>query len=175
MLVLFLPLLLMSVAITLSLALLLRSIRSSNTKPLPFCIAVQTPWLFLISYAEWLIPISPVSLSGSCKHTTPALRSTPVSSAAMVHSYDLTQLYWITRIIGSPGSRSNLSFGISHGPGRSLSFGLGHRDIACLSRCLLFFFVHIRHLFFLSSPALLRWFPSSSCTCCWMRCDFPCN
>jgi hypothetical protein len=148
------PLLLRSVAITSSLAPLLRSVGSSTSKPLPFRIAVQTLFFLHISYAEWLIPISPHSVGGSCKHTTSTLHSTPVASAAIVHSYDLAQLCWITVIIGKPGSRSNLSFGLSRGPGRNLSFCFGHCKVSILPRCLLFFLVHIRHLFFLNSASL---------------------
>jgi len=117
------------VAMTSSFTPLLKSVSSSTTKLLPLRTAIESLFRFLISYPEWLIPIPPLSLGGSCKHTTSALRSTPIFSAAMVHSYDLAQLCWITPIIGSQGSRFGIHFDISRGPDRSLNFG--HCDVSC--------------------------------------------
>ena len=119
----------------------------TTTRPLPIRIAIQIVLLFLISYSEWLIPISALSFSGSRKHTTSALSLTPISSAAMVHSYDLAQLYCKTLINGSQGSRFSHSFSITFGPGCSLS--PGRHGIFSIWWCLLIF-VHIRHLFFIS-------------------------
>jgi len=98
------PLLRTSVMITSSLSPLLWSIRSCTSRPLPLHTAVQTLFLCLISYAVCLISNQFLSLGGSCKHTTSARRSTPVSSAAIVHSYDLAQLCWIAPIIGCRSS-----------------------------------------------------------------------
>jgi len=114
------------------LAPLLESDRSSTTSLLPLHIAVHIVFLLLISYAEWLIPIPPFSLGGSTKHTTSALRSTLVSSAAMVHSSDPAQFCLITLIIGGQSS----CFGISHS--RSRDLGLSHHDMSRLPRRLLF-------------------------------------
>jgi hypothetical protein len=75
---------------------------------------------------------TPVSLGGSCKHTTSCLRSTPVPSPAMVHSNALAQLCWITLIIGYQGSRFSLS------RSRSRNLGLSDQDVSPLSRWLLF-------------------------------------
>jgi len=108
------------------------TVRSAATRPLPLRIAVETHCVFLILYAEWLIQIPRVSLGGSCKHTTRALRLTPVSSAATVHSYDHAQLCLITLIICSQVSH----WGFSHSRGHDLC--LGHHDISRLLRCLLF-------------------------------------
>jgi hypothetical protein len=93
--------LLTAVAMTSSFAPLLQSVPSSTTKLLLLRIAVQTLFLFLILYAEWLIPIPSVSRGDSCKHSPSALGSTRVSNATIVHSYHLAQLCWITQIIGS--------------------------------------------------------------------------
>jgi len=99
--------------------------------------------LFLILDAQWLIPISALSLGASCKHTKSALRTTPFSSATMLHWYYFPQLCWITQIIASVGTQSTLSFGISHSPGCSCSHD--HCELSCLP-CCLFFFVQVRPL-----------------------------
>ena len=143
------PLLLRSVAMTSSLVPLLKSLRSSNIRQLSLRIAVQTLFHFLISYAELLIPIPSISLGGSCKHTTSALRLTPISSATMVHSYDLAQLCWITRIIGSQGTRFSLS------RGRSRDLSLSHHDLPRLPRCLLFLRISLLLPFAICCPTSL--------------------
>jgi len=119
-----------------SLATLLRSVCSSTTNPLPFRITVEILFLIPISSAEWLNPTPPRSLRGSSKHTTSALRLTHVFSAAMVHSYKTAQLCWIALIIGSLGSRLNLS------SSRDRSCTLGHCNLFCLPRCLRSLCIH---------------------------------
>ena len=146
----FSPLLLTSVTMTLSLAPQFEPVRCSTSRPLPFRIAIQTLFLFLISYAVWLIPTPPLSLSGSCKHTTSVLQSTAFASAAMVHSYNLAHLCWITLISGSLGSLFSLIFIFSHGCGCKL----GHHSIFHLSWCLLI--LRVRKLRFACRPV----FPS---------------
>jgi len=150
------PLLPTSVAMTWSFAPLLKSVRSSTPKPLALRMAVQTFFLFLMSYSKWLIPLPPFSIVGTCKHTMSALCSTPVSRAAMVHSYDLGQLCWITLIIGSQGSRCIVIF--SHGHRRSL--GPGHHDVSPHPRCLLC--LPPNHLLFFASPICRRSCPGTT-------------
>jgi len=107
-----------------------------------------------MSYAEWLIPILPLSLVGSCKHTTSTPGLTPVSSAAMVHSYDAAQLYWTTSIIGTQGSRFGLKLSVGHGRTRCLALGHCHHEVSCLPCCLLF--LHLHHLHVFASPICCR-------------------
>jgi hypothetical protein len=59
------------------------------------CTAINTQFLVLISYAEWLIPLSTPSLGGSCRHSTSSFRSTHVSDVCMAHIADLVQLCWM--------------------------------------------------------------------------------
>jgi len=129
---------------TSSFAHLLQSIHSPTTKLSLLPVAVQTRILYLILYAEWLIPIAPHSLGSSCKHTACALRSTPFSSASTVHWYDFAQMGRNTPIIGSQGSRISFRFRCGH----NSSLGLGHHDVSFLTRCLLF--LSISHLLLIS-------------------------
>jgi len=89
-------------------------------------------------------------------HTAYALCSTSVSSAAMVHWYDLAQLCWITLMIGSQGS--SFSFIFSHGCSRSL--GLSHHNVSRLPHCLLF--LHRSYLLFFASPICFCSLPRST-------------
>jgi len=132
---------------------LLQSVRISATKPLPLRIAVQTVFLFLMLYAEWLIPVPPFSLSGCCKHTKSALHWTPVSSSVIVHPYDLPQLCWITLLIWCQSSHFCFNCG------RRRTLGLGHHDASCLPHCLLS--LHIGHVLFFPSPICCRSSPGS--------------
>ena len=70
------------------------------------------------------------------------MRSTPISSTAMVDSCYLVQLCWIASIVGSQGSHFSLSCNLKFSRGRIHS--LGHRNVFCLPCCLLF--PHICHL-----------------------------
>jgi len=92
--------------ITSSPAFLLQSVHLFIVRSLPLDTTIQTIFLFLMSYATWLIPLPALPHSGSCRHTTCGFRSTPVSSAAMAHSYDLALLCCITLPIGGSDSRA---------------------------------------------------------------------
>jgi len=155
----------MSTTITSSPAFLLKSDRSFVVRPLPMSTAVHTLCLFLMSYATWLIPLPALSLGGSCRLTTSAFRSTPVSSAAMAHTYDLAQLRWITLNIGGSDSRSVSRFSASPRSCRGSWCGqywrcrcrwrraLHHCDVFCLHSP----FLCIGHLLFAPAPLSSRW------------------
>jgi len=116
----FSSLLLTPVTMKSSFAPLLSPVCSSVARPLPLRTAVQTLFHIPISYAEWLIPIPPLSSCGSCNITKSALRSTPVSSGAMFQVWDLAQLCWTALIIGGSGSHFDLD----------LPHGLGHHHVS---------------------------------------------
>lgn len=141
------PLLLISVAITLLLAPPLKSLLSSATRLLPFCIAVQPLHHVVDPDNSLVIGICLLSFCSSCKYITSALHSTTVSRAAMRHSDVQPQMYWMSLMIGRQGSRFSLNFRNADSTGRYIS--LSHRDISCLPQCILFF-VHIRHFLFVS-------------------------
>jgi len=94
---------------------LLRSVHSSVTRPLRLDTAVQTLLRFLISYAKWLIAIPPLPTAGFWKITTFAFCSTPVSSAAVVHTKVLVQLCWNAQSIGGGGYNFGLPCSLGHG------------------------------------------------------------
>jgi len=93
---------------------LLRSVRSSTARLLPLYPAIQTLLVFHISDSECQISNGILSLGGSWKDTMCALQTTPISSAIVVHLFNLAQCCWIALIIGSGGSNFGLSSGLSY-------------------------------------------------------------
>jgi len=134
----------MSTTIALSPAFLLKSVHSFMVRPLHLHTTVHTLFLFPIWYAKWLILIPSLSLGGFCSHTTSAFCSTHGLSTAMVHTYDLAWLCWITLSIGDSSSHCIFRFNVVRRSRRSYCCGWcchchccycharSHCDIICL-------------------------------------------
>jgi len=167
-LIIFSPFLLMSTTIQSSPVFLLRSVCVFVLSLFPSHTSVDTLYLFLRSDVKWLIPLPALSLSDCCRHTTSAFHSTPISNAAMVHTYHLAQLCWIAVNIGGGDSRSVWRFNAC--PSSCCSFRCGwclrqhcgwHRLLhRCDILCLCTAFIHIGHFHYAHATP-------SYCRCPW--------
>jgi hypothetical protein len=140
-------------------------VRSFIVRPLPLCTAVHTLFLFMMSYAVWLMSHPALPLDCSYRNTTSVFHSTPNFSAAMAHTYDLAQLYMIAlNIEGScTSSVSRFNAGLCNPPSSHCHY---YWHCCCrwrraLHHCYIFrlhsSFHSIAHLLFAPAPVSSFW------------------